>query len=298
MEDPDRFFAKGGALEALTAAKQAGKIRFIGFTGHKDPAVHLRMLDVASQHGFHFDSCQMPLNVMDAHFRSFAAQVVPRLVKEGIAVLEMKPLGSGMILKSNTATPIECLHYALNLPTSVVITGCDSMERLNQAFDAARTFQPMNEQQLTALLDKTRLGGDDRRIRAVQDDADVRRNGPESEVARLSLRSNYLRRKLISMWAATATGCPSFSPGLNRHWLTASTALSASPNPTPWTTRTFRGVPSGSMLMSRTAVPWYFAILASWLYSELDLCKSFGSNHAIYAGPVDGLARVGLPARL
>jgi len=156
MEDPDRLFAKGGALEALTAAKQAGKIRFIGFTGHKDPAVHLRMLDVASQHGFHFDSCQMPLNVMDAHFRSFAAQVLPRLVKEGIAVLGMKPLGSGMILKSNTATPIECLHYALNLPTSVVITGCDSMERLNQAFDAARTFQPMNEQQLTALLDKTR----------------------------------------------------------------------------------------------------------------------------------------------
>jgi aryl-alcohol dehydrogenase-like predicted oxidoreductase len=113
MEDPDRFFAPAGSLEALLEAKKAGKIRYIGFTGHKDPAVHLRMLDVAAQHKFHFDACQMPLNVMDAHFRSFGHQVVPRLVKEGIAVLGMKSMGDGNVLKSGTVTPLECLHYAL-----------------------------------------------------------------------------------------------------------------------------------------------------------------------------------------
>ena len=137
LDDPDRFFADGGALEAVLAAKQAGKIRYIGFTGHKDPLVHERMLEVAKQHNFHFDSCQMPLNPMDAHFRSFANNVVPKLVEEGIAVLGMKPMASGIILKSNTVTPLECLHYALNLPTSVVITGCDSMKILDQAFEAA-----------------------------------------------------------------------------------------------------------------------------------------------------------------
>lgn len=156
LDDPDRFFAKGGALEALMAAKQAGKIRYIGFTGHKDPLVHERMLEMAKQHNFHFDACQMPLNPMDAHFRSFANNVVPKLVEEGIAVLGMKPMSSGILLKSNTVTPIECLHYALNLPTSVVITGCDSMKILDQAFEAARTFKPMTEAQIIAILDKTR----------------------------------------------------------------------------------------------------------------------------------------------
>jgi predicted aldo/keto reductase-like oxidoreductase len=156
MEDPDRFFAPGGPLEALLEAKKAGKIRYIGFTGHKDPAVHARMLDVAAAHKFHFDSCQMPLNVMDAHFRSFERDVLPRLVREGIGVLGMKPMGDGFVLKSGAATPIECLHYALNLPTSVVITGCESMERLNQAFDAMRTFKPMDRAAVEALLQKTK----------------------------------------------------------------------------------------------------------------------------------------------
>src|SRR3954453_3693731 len=155
MEDPDRYFAEGGAHEAIMAAKKAGKVRYIGFTGHKDPAVHLRMLDVAAQHGFHFDSAQMPLNVLDYHFRSFAHQVVPRLVKEGTAVLGMKPMAFGNVLKAGVATPIECLHYALNLPTSVVITGCDSMERLDQAFEAVRTFKPFTPTQLSALVGKT-----------------------------------------------------------------------------------------------------------------------------------------------
>src|SRR3954470_1648626 len=156
MEDPDRFFAPDGPLEALLAAKKAGKIRYIGFTGHKDPAVHLRMLEVAAQNKFHFDSAQMPLNVLDASFRSFGQQVVPKLVEQGIAVLGMKPLASGAIPQNNIANAIECLHFSLSLPTSVVINGCDSMERLDQAFEAARTFKPLTQQQISALVDKTR----------------------------------------------------------------------------------------------------------------------------------------------
>jgi len=140
MEDPDRFFASDGPLEALLAAKKAGKIRYIGFTGHKDPAVHLRMLEIASANRFHFDACQLPLNVMDAHFRSFAQRVVPKLVEQGIAVLGMKPMGDGNVLKSGIVTAKECLHYALSLPTSVVITGCESMQRLDQAIEALDSF--------------------------------------------------------------------------------------------------------------------------------------------------------------
>jgi aryl-alcohol dehydrogenase-like predicted oxidoreductase len=156
LEDPDRFFAAGGPLEALEEAKQAGKIRFIGFTGHKDPIVHQRMLEIAAEHKFHFDSCQMPLNVLDAHFRSFEKNVVPKLVEQGIAVLGMKPLAEGEIPRSGLVSAIECLHYALSLPTTVVITGCESMERLEQALEAARTFQPLTEAQLSALRAKTK----------------------------------------------------------------------------------------------------------------------------------------------
>jgi predicted aldo/keto reductase-like oxidoreductase len=155
MNDPERIFAAGGALEAVLEAKKQGKLRFIGFTGHKDPAIHLHMLEVAEKHQFKFDTVQMPLNVMDAHFRSFGQQVLPVLVKQGIGVLGMKSMGSGDILKSKVVTPIECLHYALNLPTSVVINGIDSMERLDQAFEAARTFKPMRQDEVAALLAKT-----------------------------------------------------------------------------------------------------------------------------------------------
>jgi predicted aldo/keto reductase-like oxidoreductase len=154
-DDPDRIFAEGGALEAVVAAKLAGKVRFIGFTGHKDPHIHLYMLEVAAKHGFHFDTAQMPLNVMDAHFRSFAQLVVPRLTAANIGVLGMKSMGNGIILKSNTVQPIECLHYALNLPTSVVIAGIDKKPVLDQAFDAVKTFQMMGTDQLDALLSKT-----------------------------------------------------------------------------------------------------------------------------------------------
>lgn len=155
LEDPDRAFASGGAMEAFTDAKRAGKIRFIGFTGHKDPIVHLRMLEIAAAHKFRLDAVQMPLNVMDAHFRSFQHQVVPVLVREGIAVLGMKALASGLILQSKTASPTECLHYALSLPTSTVITGIDSMKLLDQAFEAVRTFKPLDQATVSSLLART-----------------------------------------------------------------------------------------------------------------------------------------------
>jgi len=155
MEDPDRIFADGGAIEAALEAKDAGTIRYIGFTGHKSPAIHLRMLETAAEHGFRFDTVQMPLNVMDAHFESFEKIVLPVLVKEGIGVLGMKPLGDRQIPASKTVSPVECLHYAMNLPTSVVITGCDAMEILEQALHAARTFRPMSAGETKALLTKT-----------------------------------------------------------------------------------------------------------------------------------------------
>ena len=154
-EDPHRIFDDKGANAALIEARDAGKIRFIGFTGHKDPRIHLYMLEVAKQNGFEFDTVQMPLNVMDAHYRSFEKLVLPELVKQNTGVLAMKSLANGTILESKTVTAIECLHYAMNLPASVVITGCESMEDLEQALTAARTFKPLSEDEVRALLNKT-----------------------------------------------------------------------------------------------------------------------------------------------
>jgi aryl-alcohol dehydrogenase-like predicted oxidoreductase len=159
--DPDRIFAEGGAIEAVLEARDAGTIRYIGFTGHKSPAIHLRMLETAADHGFRFDTVQMPLNVMDAHFDSFEKQVLPVLVKEGIGVLGMKPLGDRQVPSSKTVGAVEALHYAMNLPTSVVITGCDSMEILQQALDAARTFRPMKPNEVKALLARTAKVGNE-----------------------------------------------------------------------------------------------------------------------------------------
>ncbi|HWT03250.1 MAG TPA: aldo/keto reductase [Pyrinomonadaceae bacterium] len=161
-EDPHRIFDEEGAHSALVEARQAGKLRYIGFTGHKDPRIHLHALEVAEEHGFKFDAVQMPLSVMDAHYRSFEKLVLPELVRRGVGVLGMKSMANGILLRSNTVTPVECLHYALNLPTSVVITGIDSMEILEQAFDAVRTFRPLSEAEVNELLAKTReaaLGG-------------------------------------------------------------------------------------------------------------------------------------------
>jgi aryl-alcohol dehydrogenase-like predicted oxidoreductase len=154
-EDPHRIFAEEGANAALVEARDAGKIRFIGFTGHKDPRIHMHTLDVAEENGFEFDAVQMPLNVMDAHYRSFEKIVLPELVKRNIGVLGMKALANGTILESRTVSATECLQYAMNLPTSVVITGCESMEDLEQALTAARMFKPMTDEQVKALLART-----------------------------------------------------------------------------------------------------------------------------------------------
>jgi aryl-alcohol dehydrogenase-like predicted oxidoreductase len=155
--DPERIFAEGGGMEAVLEAKKAGKVRYVGFTGHKSPGIHLKMLNTAFAHNFTFDSVQMPLNVMDVHFDSFEKKVLPVLVEHKIGVLGMKPMGDKIILKSKTATPVECLHYAMNLPTSVVITGCDSMQILDQALNAARKFKQMDSSEVAALLGKTAM---------------------------------------------------------------------------------------------------------------------------------------------
>ncbi len=155
FEDPHRIFDEKGANAALLEARDAGKIRFIGFTGHKDPRIHLYMLEIAKENGFQFDTVQMPLNVMDAHYRSFEKMVLPELVKQNIGVLAMKTLANGTIMESKVVSAIECLQYAMNLPSSVVITGCENMEDLEQALTAARTFKPLTNDQVANLLAKT-----------------------------------------------------------------------------------------------------------------------------------------------
>jgi len=155
MTDPERIFAPGGGMEAALEAKKAGKVRYIGFTGHKNPAMHLHMLETAATHQFHFDAVQMPLNAMDAHYESFGQKVLPVLVKNEIGVLGMKPMGAGLLLRSNTLSPVECLHFAMNLPTSVVITGCESLANVQQALDAARRFKPLSSAEVAALLART-----------------------------------------------------------------------------------------------------------------------------------------------
>ncbi len=156
FEDPDRIFATGGAMEAALEAKQAGKLRYIGFTGHKDPEIHLRMFEIAKQHNFHFDTVQMPVNVMDAHFRSFAKQVIPVANERGTAVLAMKTMAGGAILQSNTVKPLEALKYALSQPVAVAIFGMNTQQTLDQGFEAIKDFKPLSETELASILDRTR----------------------------------------------------------------------------------------------------------------------------------------------
>jgi predicted aldo/keto reductase-like oxidoreductase len=157
MNDPERVFAPGGAIEGLVKARDAGKVRYIGFTGHKSPDIHLHMLELADRHGFVFDTVQMPLNVMDAHFNSFSRRVLPAALAKDIGVLGMKPMGDTVILRSRTATAVECLNYAMNLPVSVCITGCDSMKILEQGLEVARNFKPLSQDEVAAILAKTEL---------------------------------------------------------------------------------------------------------------------------------------------
>jgi len=155
-DDPEKCFAPGGTIEALVAAQKAGKLRFIGFTGHKDPDIHRHMLDVARAHRFHFDTVQMPVNVLDAHYRSFEREVIPVALKDGVAVLGMKPLGAGLILESGAATAEECLRYTMSVPgVNVTVTGCDSEGVLEQALYLAINFKPMSEDERRALLQRT-----------------------------------------------------------------------------------------------------------------------------------------------
>lgn len=155
MSDPEQIYGPGGAMEALVAAKKAGKIRFIGFTGHKDPDIHLAMLKMAERQGVPLDTVQMPLNVLDPHYRSFEKRVLPALTQQGIGVLGMKPFAGGEIAKSGVVSPVDCLHYPMSLPTSVVITGCDTMGVLKQAIKAAYTFQPLSKERVSAILVRT-----------------------------------------------------------------------------------------------------------------------------------------------
>ena len=155
MSDPERIFAPGAAMETILEAKKAGKVRYIGFTGHKSPQIHLKMLQTARENNLLFDAVQMPLNIMDAHYGSFEKEVLPVLRENNVGVLGMKPFCSGTVFRSNVATAVECLHYAMSLPTSVVITGCESLPVLQQALEAARSFSPMSQEQRLALLSRT-----------------------------------------------------------------------------------------------------------------------------------------------
>ncbi len=155
MDDPERVFAQGGALEAVLKAREQGKLRYIGFTGHKSPAIHKHMFDVADQHDFHFDTVQMPLNVMDAHFDSFEQGVLPVALAHGTAVMGMKAFGDPFILDTKAVSPIEMLHYPMSLPIALQITGIDKMEILHQALEAVRTFKPFTPEQRASILDRT-----------------------------------------------------------------------------------------------------------------------------------------------
>jgi aryl-alcohol dehydrogenase-like predicted oxidoreductase len=155
LTDCERIFAAGGAIEAVVKARDEGKVRFIGFTGHKSPAIHQAMLDTAKQHGFRFDAVQLPLNVMDAHHDSFEKAILPTLVKDGIGVLGMKPMGDPYILQSKTVGAADCLRYAMSLPVCFTNTGLDSMKILQQAFAVGRGFQPLSLDERSRLLAKT-----------------------------------------------------------------------------------------------------------------------------------------------
>ena len=174
MSDPDRIFAEGGAFDAVIEAKKAGKVRYIGFTGHKSPDIHLKMLEAAFNRGFTFDAVQMPLNVMDAHYESFEKKVLPMLLKHNIGVLGMKPMGDKFIIKSGKVSPVECLQYSLSLPTSVVITGCDSLRILQQALSVARGFRPLSEK------------------------ADIRASGKDCGQLRRTAARNCIKRAIAS----------------------------------------------------------------------------------------------------
>jgi aryl-alcohol dehydrogenase-like predicted oxidoreductase len=156
--DPELIFAPNGAAEALLEAKQQGKVRFIGFTGHKDPSIHLKMLS----HNFPFDTVQMPLNCLDATFRSFESKVLPEVNRRGMAALGMKSLGgSGELVREGAVAVAIGLRYAMSLPVAVTISGIDSVEVLHQNLAVARGFQPMTPAEMQALREQCRFQASD-----------------------------------------------------------------------------------------------------------------------------------------
>ncbi len=147
-DDPERIFAHGGAIEALEKAQDKGKVRFLGFSGHKDPQIHLKML----AQGFHWDAVQMPINLLDAHFNSFQKKVLPVLREQGIGVIGMKPLAAGALLETGMVTVTEALQYAMSQPLAVVVTGMESQRELDQAIEAADDFRPLGDSAMENLL--------------------------------------------------------------------------------------------------------------------------------------------------
>ncbi|HEY8447674.1 MAG TPA: aldo/keto reductase [Thermomicrobiales bacterium] len=151
-DDPDWIFAPGGSAEALLKAKEQGKVRYIGFTGHKHPDIFKRMLS----HGFPWDACQMPLNVLDAHYASFEREILPICQEQGIAVIAMKSLADGHLLHSGAnVTPAEALRYTMSLPVATVVSGIDSMEVLEKNVATARNFTPLTDEERADILART-----------------------------------------------------------------------------------------------------------------------------------------------
>jgi len=158
--DPDLHFARGGVIEALDQARRQGKVRFVGFTGHKHPDIHLAML----KQDYIFDTCQLPLNCFDGSFRSFEEQVLPVLVRRGIAAIGMKSLsGDGRQVKEKVVTAEEALRYAMSLPVATTVSGIDSMKVLRQNLRVAQGFRPMSKRQMDALRKRVRKQADDGR---------------------------------------------------------------------------------------------------------------------------------------
>ena len=176
--DPELFIRPNGAAEALRKAKEQGKVRFVGFTGHKDPHIHLKMLNT----GFPFDSVQMPLNVFDSQFHSFETQVLPELNKRGIAALGMKPIsGHGEPVKGGVLTAQEALRYAMSLPVTTTITGMESLDVLRQNLEIAQGFQPMSPQEMQALRERVKPEAADGRFELYK--LSLKFDNPEARLA-------------------------------------------------------------------------------------------------------------------
>jgi aryl-alcohol dehydrogenase-like predicted oxidoreductase len=172
--EPALYFRPGGAVEALDEAKRSGKVRFVGFTGHKDPAIHLEMLS----HGYPFDTCQLPLNCFDGQFRSFEQRVLPMLQRQGIAPIGMKSLGGeGLPVKKRAVKVADALRYAMSLPVGTTVSGVDSLKVLRQNLRIATDFQPMSAEEMQALRHHSADAAADGRFELYK--TSMKNDGPE-----------------------------------------------------------------------------------------------------------------------